>query len=90
MCYVLVGYWSTPEEDLQRVMHLNDKYGIDAFIMPYDKFDNYQLNFARWCNNKSLFRTRTWQQYQDGYNQTYTRFLKRRVKTIPKDQARLK
>ena len=91
MCYVLIGYWSTPEEDLERVMHLWDNFKIDAFVMPYDKFDNYQLNFARWCNNKSLFKTRTWEQYKSGYTQTLTRYknsLKhQKKKQISKDQA---
>ena len=66
MCYVLIGYWSTEEEDLYRVMHLWEKYKIHAFVMPYDKFDDYQKKFARWCNNKILFKTRSWQEYKDG------------------------
>ena len=73
MCYVLIGYWSTEEEDLMRVHHLWDEFKIDAFVMPYNKFDNYQLNFARWANNKSLFRTRSWEEYKNGYTQTLTR-----------------
>ena len=78
MCYVLIGYWSTPEEDLYRVMHLWDEYKIHAFVMPFNKFDNYQLNFARWCNNKVLFHTRSWEEYQNGYDhnkEDYERFL---------------
>lgn len=59
MCYVLIGYWSTPEEDLHRVMHLWDKYKIHAFAMPYNKFDRYQKDFARWCNNKIIFKSCT-------------------------------
>ena len=66
MCYVLIGYWSTPEEDLYRVMHLWDEYKIHAFSMPYDKFDNYQKDFSRWCNNKIIFKTRSWEEYQGG------------------------
>ena len=67
MCYVLIGFWSTPEEDLMRVRHLWDDYGIDPYVMPYNKFDEYQRKFARWVNNKVLFKTRTWEEYQDGY-----------------------
>ena len=63
MCYVLIGYWSTPEEDLMRVMHLWDEYKIHAFAMPYNKFDPYQKNFARWCNNKIIFKSCTWEEY---------------------------
>ena len=78
MCYVLIGFWSTEEEDLMRVLHLQDKYKIDAFVMPFDKFDRYQLNFARWCNNKVLFRTRSWEEYKAGYDhnkEDYERLL---------------
>jgi len=66
MCYVLIGYWSTPEEDLYRVMHLWDKYKIHAFAMPYNKFDKYQKSFARWCNNKIIFKSVSWQEYLKG------------------------
>ena len=80
MCYTLIGYWSTEDQDLYRVNHLWDKYKIDSFVMPYNKFDKYQLNFARWVNNKVLFRTRTWQEYKDGYTHTkkdYQRLLQK-------------
>ena len=66
MCYVLIGYWSSEEEDLYRVMHLWDKYKIHAFAMPYNKFDKYQRSFARWCNNKIIFKTRSWEEYKNG------------------------
>lgn len=66
MCYVLIGYWSTPEEDLYRVMHLWDDYKIHAFAMPFDKFNKYQRMFARWCNNKIIFKTRSWEEYLGG------------------------
>ena len=36
MCYVLIGYWSTPEEDLYRINELK-KLKIDPFVMPYNK-----------------------------------------------------
>lgn len=83
MCYVLIGYWSTEEEDLMRVNHLQDQFNIDAFVMPFDKFDNYQLNFARYVNNKVLFRTRSWKEYKDGYDHSradYERFLEKQRK----------
>lgn len=63
-CYVLIGYWSSPEEDLKRVMHLWDEYKIHAFAMPFNKFDRYQKNFARWCNNKYLFKSTSWSDYK--------------------------
>ena len=91
ICYVLIGYWSTREEDLYRVMHLWEKYGIHSFAMPYNKFDRYQLDFSRWVNNKVLFKTRTWEEYMDGYQQsvdTYNRLLeKRRREQINNNQV---
>lgn len=66
MCYVLIGFWSTPEEDLYRVMHLWDEYKIHAFTMPYNKHERYQKDFSRWCNNKIIFKTRSWEEYKAG------------------------
>ena len=40
--------------------------------------DKYQLNLARWCNNKVLYRTRSWEEYKNGYDhnkEDYERFL---------------
>ena len=71
MCYVLIGYWSTPKQDYERVMHLWDKYKIVAFAMPYDKHDRYQKDFARWCNNKILFKSMTWKEYQEDKERFY-------------------
>ena len=80
MCYVLIGYWSSPEEDLYRVMHLWDEYKIDAFAMPFNKYDPYQKDFARWCNNKVIFKTRTWDEYKNGNKgnkERYDNYLKK-------------
>lgn len=66
MCYVLIGYWSSPEEDYERVMTLWEDYKIHSFVMPYNKFDKYQKDFARWCNNKIIFKTRSWEDYKNG------------------------
>jgi hypothetical protein len=63
MCYVLIGYWSTPEEDLYRVEKLRE-LKIDPFVMPYDKSDPYQRNFARWVNHKAIFKTVKWKDYK--------------------------
>jgi hypothetical protein len=62
--YVLIGYHSTPEEDLHRVEVLRD-YGADPFAMPYNKEDAYQRQFARWVNRKAIFKTVSF----DDYNQ---------------------
>ena len=63
MCYIIIGYWSTPEQDLERVMHLWEEYKIHSFAMPYNKFDPYQKNFVRWCNNKFVFKSCTFEEY---------------------------
>jgi len=62
MCYVLIGYWSTEEEDLYRVETLRDM-GIDPFVMPYNKKDPYQKRFARWVNMKAIFKSVAWSDY---------------------------
>jgi hypothetical protein len=63
ICYVLIGYWSTPEEDMYRIMELK-KLKIDAFVMPFNKKDKYQKAFARWVNHKAIFRTVAWEDYK--------------------------
>lgn len=62
MCYVLIGYWSTPEEDLYRVEKLRE-LGVDPFVMPFDKSDTYQRRFARWVNHKAIFKSCSFLEY---------------------------
>lgn len=62
MFYVLIGFNTTPEEDLYRVETLR-KLGVDPFVMPYVKHDDYQRRFARWVNHKAIFKTVQWEQY---------------------------
>ena len=71
MCYVLIGYWSSPMEDYRRVMHLWDEYKIHSFVMPYDKFNRYQKDFSRWVNNKIIFKSCTWGEYQEKMGRNY-------------------
>ncbi|MDR2917830.1 MAG: hypothetical protein LBV72_00485 [Tannerella sp.] len=67
-CYVLIGYWSTPEQDYERVMKLKE-LGINPFVQPYRDFENkriptdYERKFARWVNKKELFNSCTWKEY---------------------------
>lgn len=63
MFYVLIGFNTTKEEDLYRVELLRD-FGIDPFVMPYNKFDEYQKNFARWVNHKAIFKSVKWENYK--------------------------
>ena len=62
MFYVLIGYDSTPEKDLYRVELLRG-LGVDPFVMPYDRRNSYQNNFARWVNMKAIFKTIPWGVY---------------------------
>lgn len=62
MFYVLIGFKSTPEEDLYRVETLRG-LGVDPFVMPYDKTNPYQKRFARWVNHKAIFKTVKWEDY---------------------------
>lgn len=63
MCYVLIGFSSTEEEDLYRVDTLRS-LGIDPFVMPYNKKDLYQRAFARWVNHKAIFKKVKWEDYR--------------------------
>jgi hypothetical protein len=60
--FVLIGYHSTPEEDLHRVEVLRE-YGCDPYSMPYDKSALYQASFTRWVNHKAIFNTTSWEEY---------------------------
>ncbi len=63
MIYVLIGYWSSKEEDLWRVMEIK-KLGAKPFVMPFNKKDKYQKAFARWVNHKAIFMTIEWKDYK--------------------------
>lgn len=61
--YVLIGFNSTPAEDLHRVMVLKG-YGCDPFVMPYNKRNSYQQRFARWVNQRAIFNSVSWDDYK--------------------------
>tara|TARA_R100000781_G_scaffold114156_1_gene84265 strand:+ start:2748 stop:3629 length:882 start_codon:yes stop_codon:yes gene_type:complete len=62
--YVLIGYDTTPEEDMHRVMMLKD-WGCDPYAMPYDKTDPYQQKFVRWVNRRAIFKSCTFEEYKN-------------------------
>lgn len=64
MFYVLIGYNTTPEEDLYRINILKG-LNIDPFVMPYDKFNRYQKDFTRWVNHKAIFKSIEWESYEN-------------------------
>lgn len=61
--FVLIGFDTTPEQDMERVMTL-DKLGARPFVMPYNKSDPYQKAFTRWVNKREVFKSCTWEQYK--------------------------
>lgn len=63
MFYVLVGFNTTSEEDLYRVEILRE-LGVEPFVMPFDKFNDYQRAFARWVNYKAIFKSTKWEEYR--------------------------
>jgi len=63
MFYVLIGFDSTPEQDLYRVELLR-ALKADPFVMPFNKKDKYQKRFARWVNHKAIFKTVEWKDYK--------------------------
>jgi hypothetical protein len=68
MFYVLIGFDSTPEEDLYRVEMLRG-LKVDPFVMPFNKSDPYQRDFARWVNMKATFKTVSWQDYKKSFKE---------------------
>ncbi len=63
MFYILIGFNSTLEEDMYRVLKLNE-YGCIPFVMPYNKKNKYQKSFTRWVNHRSTFKTVKWSDYK--------------------------
>lgn len=63
MPYVLIGHNTNHEENYYRVMKL-DELGCKPFVMPTNKSDRYQRNFARWVNHKAIFKSVTWKNYK--------------------------
>jgi hypothetical protein len=61
--YVLIGFDTTPEQDLYRVTKLRD-LGCDPYVMPFNKADIYQQSFARWVNHRAIFNTVAWEDYR--------------------------
>ena len=68
-CYVLVGFNSTPEQDLHRLRTLK-RLGISPFVQPYRDFENktqpsqYAKDIARWANRLELFKTHDFLDYE--------------------------
>lgn len=65
MCYVLIGFNSTEEEDLFRINTLWKEYKIVPFVMPFNKSNPYQKALGRWANRKWLFKSCSWEDYKE-------------------------
>ena len=63
ICYILVGYDTTEEDDLYRIYHIWNNYKILPYVMPYNKKSPYQRSLARWCNNRRVFKSTKWEDY---------------------------
>ena len=63
MFYVLVGFNTSPEYDMERITTLH-RLGANPFVMPFDKSNPYQRHLARWCNNKFIFKTTSFDDYE--------------------------
>lgn len=70
MFYVLIGFDTTPEEDLYRVEVLRG-LNISPFVMPFNRKDKYQRNFARWVNHKAIFNSVKWEEYKKYKEKVY-------------------
>lgn len=64
MCYVLVNFNTTFDEDMNRIKELK-KLGVDPFVMIYSgnplKKKTHAL--ARWCNRKQLFNSCSFEEF---------------------------
>lgn len=65
--YVLTNFWSTKEEDLERIYKIRD-IGFTPFDMVYERHllprGHEVLRMQRWCNNKFVFRsTKSYEEY---------------------------
>lgn len=62
--FILIGFDSSPEEDLYRVHMILDQ-GCDPYVMPFNKSNLYQMAFARWCNTR-ICKSVPWFEYRHG------------------------
>ena len=63
MFYVLVGFNTTPEYDMHRIMTLNEM-GANPYVCKFDRDDPYQKHLMRWCNNKVIFKSCDFEHYE--------------------------
>ena len=64
--YVLVGFNTTPEQDLYRCEKLKSM-GVNAFVMQYTKTP-FTKHLARWSNRRQLYWSMDFDQYKPAEN----------------------
>lgn len=64
LCYILVNYNSTLEQDLERIMLL-DRLGVDPFVMIYNRStsDSIYSKLGRWCNRPQIRKSCSFNDY---------------------------
>lgn len=67
MFYVLVGFNTTREYDMHRIMTLKEM-GCHPYVMPFDRSDPYQHYLQRYTNNKWVFKSCTFDEYEPWVN----------------------
>ena len=69
MCYVLVGFNSTMEQDMFRIERLRE-LGIKPYVMPYRDFENktqpsqYAKDLAQYVNKPMIFKSCKFEDFQ--------------------------
>lgn len=69
VCYILVGFNSTIEQDLKRIYTCRD-LGITVWVMPFRDYENsrvptrYERDLQRWANRPQLFKTTDFEDYE--------------------------
>ncbi len=61
--YVLVGFNTTPQEDLGRINYLRGR-GQTVYVQRYNnKRGLFYVALSRWCNQHHIFRGMTWEEF---------------------------
>jgi hypothetical protein len=64
--YILVGFNSTFEQDMERIMFLRER-NQNGYVMRYDGCETKHeyIELARWVNQHHIFQGLTWEQFTD-------------------------
>lgn len=62
--FLLVGFNTTPEEDMMRIELLR-ALNVRPFVMAYDKSNPYQRKLARWVNHRAIFNSTKWEDFKE-------------------------